>query len=205
MQSHYVELQLHLQQFRTKFWVGLMQTCFRCPAGFSAGAAYLLPAGGPQLQAVCRRCWLVDQVTELVVRADGDTAATVRDGLEELYGVLITGEQKAARSALPGPHGSGDRGALSGYFTSRGGLSGSFRPPSSGDVSRSGPCGSFFSPPAGDQLLASQAEPRASVAASSDSDVADAACRCRGSRSRSARRGRRQRSGRKRRSQPSPG
>ena len=186
MQSHYVELQLHAQQFRAFFLVGLMQTCFRCSSELPAGAGYLLPAGGPHLQAVCRLCWLLDQVVELVARAEPAVARRVEDGLEELYGVLITGERDAARSG----------GALSGYLSSRDGLSGSFRPPSSGNASRGRASGSLFSPPAGDQLSASQAEPRASVAASSDSDFADAACRCRDSRSRSARRGRRQRSGR---------
>ena len=165
----------------------LMQTCFRCSTEFPAGAGYLLPAGGPQLQAVCRLCWLLDQVAELVGRAEPAVASCVEDGLEELYGVLIAGERDAARSG----------GALSGYCSGRGGLSGKFRPPSSGDVSRGRPSGSLFSLPAGDQLSASQAEPRASVAASSESDVADAAGRGRDSRSRSARRGRRQRSGRR--------
>ena len=195
MQSHYVELQLHAQQFRAKFVVGLMQTCFRCSSELPAGAGYLLPAGGPHLQAVCRLCWLLDQVAELVGRAEPAVASCVQDGLEELYGVLISGERDAARSV----------GNLSGYLSSRGGLSGSFRPPSSGNISRGGPSRSLFSASAGDQLSASQAEQRTSVAASSVSDFADSACRCRDSRSRSARRGRRQRSGRKRRSQPSPG
>ena len=199
----YDHVLLHTQQFRAN--IGFMQPCFRCNAGLVASAACLLPERSGALKAVCRCCWLVDQVTELVVRADGDTGATVRDGLEELYGVLITGEQNAARSALPGPHGTGDSVAFSGFFSSRGGFSGSLRPPSSGDVTHGGPCGSFRAPSSGDQYATPQAEQRSSVAAASDSDTAVSAYRPRGDRSRSLSRGRRQRSGRKRRSQPSPG
>ena len=93
----------------------------------------LLPerSGGSErsagLSARCRVWWLTAQICEPLVVAEGEPRVITRDGLEELYAVLVSAEHDAVRAYFSGRRGRGD---ASSYFAVRGWLSGSLRPPS---------------------------------------------------------------------------